>query len=339
MSGLTNKGQAPRYRRATIDVLLYVNVLFIEGKSWHVMGLSTKFFSVEMLEENPLNSGTNSKSSSSDAIITTQPLNPHEDPLLQISDKPRRPQLIDNDLVSTQTSVSPPGSMTDAAQTTKTSNTPPATPSPTSMLGESTGQTTVDKRKLAAVITTPIVVVIILCVCLFFLIRRQKKRRIADEKNARRVSLGPTQQIARRPLPSSLAIPWTATPESSYYTSLNHPSDSNAVRPSAPNGMPYAEAMEEPPPPYLKHSRGAEGGDQPTYLPPSDPQPLSESNLALYGEPPIGVIRSLFAHPEDDTVSEISARGRRDQRRDADTLSVVSDISDTHTEVTPHQMV
>lgn len=205
----------------------------------------------------------------------------------------------------------------------------------------------------AAAGVVPVVILAIIGVIVFFYLRKRKRQRaqVADaqarmqEMKTRHHPVVAPHYTSTPPSPPPPAQPQYAAPPShpppaassnspqpvilgpigggsngAYFTGIDT-SDVVSMHDRTGLGNPFADGdslNEEPPPPYRPRSIALSSRNSSLRAPPST---HSRTNLIANHNQ---AVRSPFADPEDDTISDISAPPAR---RNQDTLSVVSDLS------------
>ncbi|KAI9789564.1 MAG: hypothetical protein M1816_005971 [Peltula sp. TS41687] len=195
----------------------------------------------------------------------------------------------------------------------------------------STSSHGISSGALFAAIFVPIAVLALLASgCLLFFVRRRRRRqdregvrelKILHQESMDDLSSGPySARHSRAVAPFTMGL----TPD--HVAEVNNSPMTNNGPLVTVDGPSYNRNPVSPPPPYKTGGAAGNRTSSGSRSPPgSRSSQLSEANLALHR----GNVRSPFADPDDDLVSEMSDRGERARRnRDFDAMSMVSDVSD-----------
>lgn len=213
---------------------------------------------------------------------------------------------------------------------------PPPSPAasqgkPSSSSASSHGSHGITSGALFAAIFVPVAAIALVASgCLLFFVRRRRKRQqregVRELKSLHLESADDLSSGSYSARHSRAMAPFTVGLTPDHVAEVNNSPMTNNGPLVTVDGPSFNRNPVSPPPPYktggAPGNRTSSGSRSP---PGSRSSQLSEANLALHR----GNVRSPFAHPEDDLVSEMSDRGEHVRRnRDFDTMSIVSDMSD-----------
>lgn len=208
---------------------------------------------------------------------------------------------------------------------------PPPSPAPSQAKASSSSSPSngIASGALFAAIFAPIVALALLTSgCLLFFVRRRKRRQhregVRELKSLHQESVDDFASSPYSARQSRAMAPFALGLTPDHVVEVNNSPMTNNGPLVTVDGPSYNRNPVSPPPPYktggATGNRASSGSRSP---PGSRSSQLSEANLALHR----GNVRSPFADPEDDLVSEMSDRARRNP--DFDTMSVVSDYTDS----------